>query len=402
MSFRANPAQQMSFDDSFFNLTERERRALDGSWAKVFGDEVFPAIDESRFAPLYSADPASRPNTPVNVVVGALIVKELFDYSDDELVESLMFDLRLQYALHTTSFPEQPLSDKTLSRFRRRLYDHERATGQDLFRDCVRDLAAAAAQMMGVDGRVRRVDSMMVEANVRKLTRAELVFECVSRACRRAEREAPGLLPQDLARYSDPAGFNRVFYRSRGESADERVARILADADRFAEVAGDAVSGSEEWGLLCRCLAEQTVVEGGARRLRTREDGLRGSRMLHSPSDPEATYRVKGGVGHTGYAANLEESVGPRGSVVTDYAYDVNVRPDADFLRESLEGGPSAAGALIVADGGYGGPASAAAAEAAGAELVTTALSGAAPSDALADFEWSADGSELLRFRFDG
>jgi len=78
MSFRANPAQQMSFDDSFFNLTERERRALDGSWAKVFGDEVFPAIDESRFAPLYSADPASRPNTPVNVVVGALIVKELF------------------------------------------------------------------------------------------------------------------------------------------------------------------------------------------------------------------------------------------------------------------------------------------------------------------------------------
>ena len=31
-----------------------------------------------------------RPNTPVNVIVGALIIKELFDYSDDEMVENLM------------------------------------------------------------------------------------------------------------------------------------------------------------------------------------------------------------------------------------------------------------------------------------------------------------------------
>ena len=59
---------------------------------------------------LYS-NKASRPNTPVNVVVGALILKELLGLTDDELVEGLMFDIRYQYALHTTSFEEQPLSD---------------------------------------------------------------------------------------------------------------------------------------------------------------------------------------------------------------------------------------------------------------------------------------------------
>lgn len=397
MSFRANPAQQMSIEDSYFNLTERGRRALDGSWAKAFGDEVFPAIDESLFAPLYSADPASRPNTPVNVVVGALIVKEMFDYTDDEVVESLMLDARMQYALHTTSFAEQPLSDKTLSRFRRRCYEHEEATGEDLFRDCVRGLAASIAKVMGIDGRVRRMDSMMVEANVRKLTRAELVFECMHRLARRLERELPGLLPEGLRAYADPAEFNRLFYRRRDEPADERAARILADADELCAACGGAAAGWDEWATLWRCLVEQTVVEDGARRLRTREDGLRGSRMLHSPADPEATYRVKAGKGHTGYAANLVESVGPRGSVVTDYAYDVNVRSDVDFLREALEGPAPAGGALLVADGGYDGPASAAAAEAAGVELVTTALSGGDPVDALADFEWSGDGAELLR-----
>lgn len=76
MSFKENTYQQMSFTDSFSGLTAREQKALEKSWAKVFADEIFPAIDEKRFSGLYS-DKASRPNTPVNVIVGALIIKEL-------------------------------------------------------------------------------------------------------------------------------------------------------------------------------------------------------------------------------------------------------------------------------------------------------------------------------------
>lgn len=124
MAFKPNDCQQLSFDDSFIALTEREKKALEKSWAKIFADEIFPAIDEERFSVLYS-DKASRSNTPVNVIIGALIIKELFDYSDDEIVENLMLGLHLQYALHTTSFVEQPVSDKTLSRFRKRCYDYE-------------------------------------------------------------------------------------------------------------------------------------------------------------------------------------------------------------------------------------------------------------------------------------
>ena len=39
--------------------------------------------------------------------VGALIIKELFQISDDEIVENLMLDPRYQYALHTTSYEDQ-------------------------------------------------------------------------------------------------------------------------------------------------------------------------------------------------------------------------------------------------------------------------------------------------------
>ena len=78
MSFKENTCQQLSFTDSFTGLTSREQKALEKSWANVFADEIFPAFDEQRFAVLYS-DKASRPNTPVNVTVGALIIKELLD-----------------------------------------------------------------------------------------------------------------------------------------------------------------------------------------------------------------------------------------------------------------------------------------------------------------------------------
>lgn len=49
MAFRMNSSQQYSFSDTLYNLTARERKALENSWAKVFAEEVFPAIDEERF-----------------------------------------------------------------------------------------------------------------------------------------------------------------------------------------------------------------------------------------------------------------------------------------------------------------------------------------------------------------
>lgn len=146
MSFKENSCQQLSFTDSFTVLTVREQKALEKSWAKVFADDISPSIDEKRFSVLYS-DKASRPNAPVNVIIGALIIKELFDYSDNEMVENLMLDLHLQYALHTTSFAEQPLSDKTLSRFRKRCYDYEKLYNIDLYHDCVKDLSSKIAKL---------------------------------------------------------------------------------------------------------------------------------------------------------------------------------------------------------------------------------------------------------------
>ena len=187
---------------------------MEKSWAKVFSDEIFPAIDEERFRVLYSQN-ASRPNTPVNIIVGALIIKELFALSDDEIVENLMLDIHYQYALHTTSYEEQPLSDKSLSRFRKRCYEYEKTTGVDLFHECVCDLNRKIAKLMGINSHIKRMDSLMIEANIRKLSRIELLYSCVARLAKRIEKkEGIGKLT-GLEHYCQPGDRNFIVYHCR-------------------------------------------------------------------------------------------------------------------------------------------------------------------------------------------
>lgn len=76
------------------------------------------------FSSVLYIDKASQPNTPVNVIVGALILKEALGDTDDESVEALIFDVRYKYVLHTTSFEEQSFSDRIFSRFRARVLAH--------------------------------------------------------------------------------------------------------------------------------------------------------------------------------------------------------------------------------------------------------------------------------------
>ena len=355
MSFKANDSQQLSLDDSFMTLTERERNALEKSWAKIFADEIFPAIDEERFSVLYS-DKASRPGAPVNVIIGALIIKELFDYSDDEIVENLMLDLHLQYALHTTSFAEQPISDKTLSRFRKRCYDYETLHGVDLYHDCVKDLSGKIAKIMKLNGRIRRMDSIMIESNIRFLSRMELIYTCISKLVVYLTKKQPDMIPEQMKHYADPNDYNRIFYHQRNDGMEAIIQTLLADSGCLLELCRTDFEEVTEYQLFVRCLSDQTVIENERRRLRTKEDGTMNSSALQNPSDPDATYRNKSGKHYRGYAANIEETVGRNGSVVTDYQFDKNTHTDSHFLKEALsQMERSEEEIILVTDGGYDG-----------------------------------------------
>lgn len=397
MSFFTNPIQQLTLDDITYHLTARERRALEKSWAKFFAEEIFPLIDEEPFRVLYCEDNGS-PNTPVNIILGACIIKELLDLSDDEIVEGLMLDVRLQYALHTTSFEEQPLSDKSLSRFRKRCYDYYEETGIDLIHNCIVSLAREIAKVMKITGRTRRMDSMMIDSNIKKLSRLELIYTCIANLVKRLKEEGKAELPEELKHYAVPNDYNQVFYYAKSSGYAERCLTLLRDADALFELCKDDYTDWEEYNLFQRCISEQTVSDEGNRRLATREDGTMTSSILQNPSDPDATFRSKAGEEHRGYVANVEESVGENGSVVTDYQFEQNTYSDSQFLHDTLEKMDTQEEPVIIStDGAYPTPENQKLAESKNVQIVSSNMTGRKANDICADFVMNKEKTAVIQ-----
>lgn len=270
--FNDASVQQMSIFDFCSNLTEREKRYLDNSWAKYFAEHIFPKIDEKPYAVLYS-EKDSRPNTPVNVIIGALIIKELTTQSDDELLESMMFDIRIQYALHTTSFQEQPMSDRTLGRFRALCAKYEKETGIDLIQNTLKSLSAGMAELMGLSLSFKRMDSMMVASNIKRMGRLELLYTCVANLANELDKYGEEL-PEGLQHYTQANDRNLVIYHNRSEDAEAKISIILKDAATLKELCEGRYEESSDYRLLLRALKEQTIEnEDGTLRLRTKADG---------------------------------------------------------------------------------------------------------------------------------
>lgn len=396
MAFVANGNQQISLNDSTFSLTEREKKFLEKSWAKVFAERVFPAIDEDIFSCLYS-NKASRPNTPVNVIVGALILKEALGDTDDEMVQALMFDIRYQYALHTTSFKEQPLSDRTLSRFRARCLAYETETGIDLIHVCITSIAKEIAEFMDITPTMQRMDSLMVAANIRNLSLLELFYTCVANLAKvMAERNVD--LPDMQKHYVQKDDYNRFIYHNRDKDATQRTVLVMHDAEKLLELCDGSFDDTSEYQLLIRLLKEQTIFDDdGHRRLRDKKEKEDPSKSLMNPADPEATFRRKAGGKHIGYAGNIVETVGENGSVVTDYAYEQNIYSDSRFIQDYLSNQPVHEELVtLVADGAYGGEGNVSRAAEHQIKLVTTNFTGKKPADIFAEFVFNETGTELL------
>lgn len=396
MAFVTNDTQQISLTDSMFQLTEREKRFLDKSWAKVFAEKVFPAIREEDFSVLYS-NKASRPNTPVNVVVGALILKEFLGATDDEIVEGLMFDIRYQYALHTTSFQEQPLSDRTLSRFRARCLAYETETGVDLIHTCITGLAQEISQLMNLSPNLQRMDSVMVSANIRKLSQLELFYTCVCNLAKVMEKRGIEL-PDEQKHYLEKDDDNRIIYHNRNQDMSERIKTVIKEGETLLSLCEGELDDTSEYQLLIRLFKEQTIFDDdGTRRLLNKEEREGNSKFLRNPSDPEATFRRKV-KDHIGYVGNILETVDENGSVITDYAYDQNTYSDSQFLQDYLARQPEHDEMIttLVTDGAYGGEHNLSEAAKHGIRLVPTNFTTAKPAAIIAEFKFSEDGTKVL------
>lgn len=123
------------------SLRKKQRSLWERSREHKFFECIFQKIDESSFKELYS-NKKSRPNVAVNQLVGALILKHLYDWTYEELFTHLNFNLLSRYAIGINDISEDVFSEASIFNFQNRISKHYLCTGQDLISEVFDKLTA--------------------------------------------------------------------------------------------------------------------------------------------------------------------------------------------------------------------------------------------------------------------
>lgn len=251
---------------------------------------------------------------------------------------------------------------------------------------------------MGINGTLKRMDSMMIASNIRKLSRFELIYSCVARFVNSLKNDGYEL-PETMMHYTEKEDYNKMVYHMRNTEINDRFKLVLEDAKFLANSYRGNFDQSPDYLLLIRVLKEQSKTsEDGSLILKEKSDDTMDSQILQSPADPDATYRTKAGKSYQGYVANLTETIGENRSIISDYDYRENTYSDSKFMKDALEKCSREDSPItLIADGAYGGAENHEMATHKNVNLITTHFLGRKPDKILTDFEFSEDGKKVLK-----
>jgi Transposase DDE domain/Transposase domain (DUF772) len=375
---------QGSLFQSVFLFPEAKARRLEKSWADMFQARALPLIDENSFAGMYCED-NGRPNRAVQTILGVLLLKDMFNLTDEEALENLEFNLLWHHALRLT-LEEAHLPQKTLHNFRQRLMTHD--GGRIAF--C--EITDRILQALGIQTGRQRLDSTHIMSNIATLTRLGLFCETIRlflRTLGRRHLELSHLIPEGLVRrYLKEEGEATSYEDARSDVGRRRLGVCARDLYRLVnKLKGTAAEELDGYRLLKRLLHEQCHV--GRHSDGRPEDGdddagegkvpiaLKspkeiGPDSLQSPYDAEVTYSGHKGKGYEVQVSETCDSKNPT-QIITHVELTPSCESDAVVplpLLDTLNKRNIQPGELF-ADTVYGSGRNAIEAEIRGTELVS-------------------------------
>jgi hypothetical protein len=376
--FRKNKEhQQTSLFDSQFLLPPKLRQQMESSWAHTFYHEVFVRIPEEPFAILYSEED-SRPNAPVNVLVGAEMLKTGFGWSDAELEENLRFDLLVRYSLGLNNLNQDVPVLRTLYNFRRRVREYAQEKDINLYQETFRTITDEQLVELELKTGWQRMDSSQLLSNIAQMSRLGLVLSVLQKGVGALPAAESEKWLTDHEAYLQPKPQNFCYGVNRDEAVGHllQVGRLLLE---LIAVLRQYQVSAEILHLVERALQDLYVIDNNEKLTLRPTDEIPGD-ALQSPYDPEATYRKKGGKGHQGYVVNLSETCDPDNPVqlLTSVQLAPNTTDDGQLLKESLAE-QSARGITIkkmTVDGGYTGETGETACQDHGVQMLPTRIRG--------------------------
>jgi hypothetical protein len=407
--FRKNDQHlQMPMFSSIDSLPEKQRKRLKASWAETFYCEVFTRIDEAPFAVLYSDDP-SRPNIPINVLVGVDTLKSGYGWSDEEMYDHFCFDIQVRYALGYRDLSEGHFALRTVYNFRDRVTDHMEETGENLFESAFEQVTDEQLTVFELKTTQLRVDSTQIASNIRTMSRLRLLVEVLQRVHRMLNEVDQKRYADDFAPYIRGSS-GQYTYRVKVSETDEHYRRIGELMDKLVQELSTTYAEEDAYQVLQRVFQEHFVVESGPAAsdsasgesaeqmvLRPKEGQELSASSLQSPDDWEATYRQKHGQDHKGYVTNLSETCAPENDLqlIVKVQTESNNTDDAAMLAEALPNLIERTDVNRVhTDGAYNSPEVDEIMREHQIEQIQTAIRGRKPSQdklGLHDFTWETD-----------
>ena len=351
--------------DAFTSVpTMLERSALkqysdQGHWHNQFREQVVMRIDESIFSVLFN-DTTGAPNAPARTLVGMMILKESFGWSDSQLFEHCRFNLLVRSSLGLFNINDPLPVESTYYLLRKRIYDHQKQNGEDLMGNVFAHITSGQIKEFDVNGRSIRMDSKLIGSNIAIFTRYEIIHQTLCMFYKSIDKAAKSKLfvvdrKQLEVLMKEESG--KTVYHSTKDELKGRLQNIgiliyrLLNRLEYLQ--------TELYQLLKRVFNEQyKVAEDQQIELRPKEEIS--SSSLQSPYDPDSAYRNKGNQNVKGYSVNITETCSTDSlNLITNVIVEKANTPDTVFVEPAIEATIEVTGQAVekvYADGAYQSP----------------------------------------------
>ena len=306
------------------HVGSKKAKKLDDAneWHNLFYKEITSRIDEDIFSPLYEEN-NGRPNAPIRILVGMLILKEGNDWTDQQLFESCNFNLLVSYALGLSNLSDSVPSPATYYNFKLALLKYEQEEGINLLERCFQSLTKDQILRYQISGTSVRMDSKLIHSNIAKNTRLQLCLSVLNKFYKSLDNDNVSLLnvsDKSILDEISSKSIEQYTYRLNKQSASERLEMCGGLLYRLVTLYKDLQS--EEYILLKRLWTEHFELEESEDCSQDDQNenpkpkdtkDLSGS-TLQSAHDPDATYRNKLGTKPQivrGFVCNVTETCGP-------------------------------------------------------------------------------------------
>ena len=295
---RANDHKTLYLIDPWGHLGPKRRKLLDESWAGLFREHILSGLPVHKIAPCYT-DGFGRPTKEIYSSLGALILQQMHDLTDEETVAQFSFNMQWHYALDISGESDEAKYMCTKTLWTLRHIVAEKGLDEELFAVTTETLA----KVFGVDTSKQRIDSVHIRSNMRRLGRICVFAQSIHNFLvnlKRQRRVIFDTIEGELTeRYLTEKAMGCFSLVKPSETAKtlETVSRDLFSlVERFRQ--NTQVKSLTTFGVLLRVLQDQCDFDTTAARLTLKAAKEIPSASLQNPSDPDAGYDAHKGQGY--------------------------------------------------------------------------------------------------------